>query len=280
MAERYAFFGEAERSLLAKYAPGPLTVVVPVRPGALSSFVTAGGPTVAIRIPDSEIALELVRRVGVGLAAPSANRSSRPSPTDAVQAIEEVGGQVAAVLDGGPCRVGIESTVVEIRDGFPVILRPGKITYDEIARVVDGCRGDKVGFANGATEKAECGDAAQESARSPGTRYRHYAPDIPVRVIEPTQRYESGGRLKGLVLAYVPYATGGERRAIDDLAAEIQRFGGNVVCFESYDDLSVEFYRFLSRWEGSATEIWVTTPPDEQRYSALRDRLFRAAGIV
>ncbi len=299
MAERYGVFGEAERALLTEFAPGPLTVVVPLRRGSLSSLVTAGGTTVAIRIPDSDIALELIRHVGVGLAAPSANRSSRPSPTDAVQAIDEVGERVSAVLDGGACRVGLESTVVEIRNGEPVILRPGGITYDEIVRVIERFQGNPV---SGTSEQASRGESAESSARSPGTRYRHYAPEIRVRAIERghvnasdgrTGAVERGKEVSGMVhrvdappvqpgVVFV-YASADEREEVklfEDLAAEVRRAGGQVVRFENYESLSVEFYRLLSRWERSAWEIWIAVPPDEQRYAALRDRLFRAAGVV
>ncbi len=302
MAERYGFFGEAERALFAEFAPGPLTVVVPLHPGALSALVTAGGETVAIRIPDSEIALELIRHVGVGLAAPSANRSSRPSPTDAVRAIEEVGERVSAVLDGGACRVGIESTVVQIRNGVPVILRPGDITCDEIVRVINRDQGDDAGISSGTNERVPDGESAQTSAGSPGTRYRHYAPEIPVRVIERrhvsvsdarTGTVESAGEVSGktrqvdapavqpgVVLVYVSGAAHDDGELFDDLAAEVLQAGGNVVRFQTYEALSVEFYRLLSSWERSASEIWIAVPPDDQRYAALRDRLFRAAGVM
>lgn len=303
MAERYGVFGEAERALFAEYAPGPLTVVVPVRRGSLSSLVTAGGETVAIRIPDSAVALELIRLVDAGLAAPSANRSSRPSPTDARQAIAEVGERVAAVLDGGVCRVGLESTVVEIRDGSPVILRPGAVTYDEIVRVLERRTGNRANASSATAVGATDEEGAVGNARSPGTRYRHYSPEIPVRVVERGRLPVTGGRpgdvratagelagsvsavgtpsvKPGVVFVYVSGPVHDEGRLYDELAGRVRREGGSVVAFDSYEAMAVEFYRLLGRWERTASEIWFAEPPDEQRYAALRDRLFRAAGRI
>lgn len=154
--------------LLAAFAPGPLTVVLPGR-GALPESVTAGLSTVAVRIPDHPTALGLLREAGRPLVAPSANRSGRPSPTtwDAVR--DDLGGRIDGILKGEVSALGLESTVVDATGDSAVILRPGGVTLEQIQAVDSGAR------------LATASDAQE---RSPGTRHRHYAPLATVRLVE------------------------------------------------------------------------------------------------
>jgi len=161
------------RVLLGRFAPGPLTVVLRARPD-LPRRVTAGLDTVAVRIPDHAVALELLAALDLPLAAPSANRSSRPSPTTAAHVLADLDGRIAAVLDAGPTRVGLESTVVDARGARPVMLREGAVTREDLAAVT--------GLELEATPTASGSDDAH---RSPGTRHAHYAPRIPVHVADP-----------------------------------------------------------------------------------------------
>ena len=153
------------RDLLTRFAPGPLTVVLPARDD-VPAAVTAGLDTVAVRIPDHPIALALLRLAGVPLAAPSANRSTRPSPTRVEHVLADLDGRIDAVVDGGPTRVGLESTVIDARGAVPVVLRAGGITHEMLG-------------ATGAEE------APTSAHRSPGTRHRHYAPALPVHLADP-----------------------------------------------------------------------------------------------
>jgi len=146
--------------LARRWWPGPLTLVLDAAPD-LPSVTTGGRPTVAVRVPDHAVALAVLRVSGLALAAPSANRSGRPSPTTAAHVVADLGGEVALVLDAGPCRVGIESTVVDARGDQPVILRPGAVA------------GSDLGLSSPPTPS---------SAASPGTRYRHYAPSCRVEI--------------------------------------------------------------------------------------------------
>jgi L-threonylcarbamoyladenylate synthase len=140
------------RSLAADHWPGPLTLVLRARDDVPA--VTRGGlPTVAVRVPAHELALSLLREADVPVAAPSANRSGRPSPTTAQHVRDDLGDVVDVVLDGGPCAVGVESTVVDARGSRPVVLRPGAVPAEVLDAVV-----------------------AEGSALSPGTRHRHYVP--------------------------------------------------------------------------------------------------------
>jgi L-threonylcarbamoyladenylate synthase len=165
--EEFAVFDERARAVADALWPGPLTLVLPVRTG-VSPLVTAGLPTVAVRVPDHPLALALLRATGP-LVAPSANRSGRPSPTTAAHVRSDLGVEVALILDGGACRVGIESTVLDLTGPTPTILRPGIIDATVLQPLVGPLM-----FV---------GAADAEVPRSPGMKYRHYAPSIPVHLV-------------------------------------------------------------------------------------------------
>lgn len=166
-ARRYAAqWPEAADKLARAFWPGPLTLVVP-RSQAVDSQVTAGLATVGLRSPDHPLTLELLRAFDGALAAPSANRSNRVSPTTAEHVRQELGAAVDLVLDGGPCQVGIESTVLDLTRQPPTILRPGAITRDQISTVI------------GRVEVEQGSAAADQPAASPGRQPVHYAPATP-----------------------------------------------------------------------------------------------------
>jgi len=151
--------------------PGPLTIVLPAN-HAVRQTVCRGLKTVALRVPNHEIARELIRQTDAGLAAPSANISGRPSPTTAQHVFQDMNGRIPLILDGGPCLVGIESTVLDLSEELPVILRPGMITQQDLEEVL--------GFPVLLAQKNEA------LRRSPGTRYRHYSPNAPVYLLGPS----------------------------------------------------------------------------------------------
>ncbi len=159
----------AARALMDAFWPGPLSIVLRKR-SSLPSIVTGGLSTVAVRMPGNGIALKIMDKAGVPLAAPSANRSGGVSPTLARHAFEDMCGRVPLIVDGGPCGVGVESTVVDVSGGAPVILRPGAVSPDMIAGVCGSVR--------------LIGGVEDEYAvpPSPGMKYRHYAPSAPVRL--------------------------------------------------------------------------------------------------
>lgn len=165
--ERIAHVGPKARMLAQAFWPGPLTLVLPVRDGAgISPLVTAGLPTVAVRVPAHTLAQRLLRAFGGPLAAPSANPSGRVSPTRAEHVLEGLGGRIAAVLDGGACAVGLESTIV-LADPDPVLLRPGGLPVEAL----EAALGEPMSAG---------GDAGKPT--SPGQLASHYAPDAPVRL--------------------------------------------------------------------------------------------------
>jgi L-threonylcarbamoyladenylate synthase len=148
------------KKLIEHFSPGPITYVMKHQ-GGFASNVTAGLPTVGIRIPNHPLTLALLELVNLPIAAPSANRSGRPSPTTAEHVAEDLTGSVDLILDGGSSTVGVESTVVDVTGEVPILLRPGGVTLEALQAVVG-----EVLVDSGLTEQP----------RSPGMKYRHYAP--------------------------------------------------------------------------------------------------------
>lgn len=164
----------AARILIDKYWPGPLTLVLP-RSSIIPDEVTAGLGTVAIRMPSDPVAHALIKESKVPIAAPSANSSGKPSPTSAEHVIEDLYGKIPLILDGGECRVGLESTVLDMSGKSPVILRPGGITREMIERAIG-----EIGVDERVLKPPHAGD----NFRSPGMKYTHYAPKAPVFIVK------------------------------------------------------------------------------------------------
>ncbi len=162
---------EEARLLMDAFWPGPLTLIFN-RSSLVPDQVAAGLPTVAVRMPDHKTALALIRAAGVPIAAPSANLSGRPSPTTAQHVKADLEGRIDLILDGGPCRVGLESTVLSLC-GEPTILRPGGVTREMLEAVMGSVQ------VSSAVLAPLKGDGA---APSPGMKYKHYAPNAQVRI--------------------------------------------------------------------------------------------------
>ncbi len=158
---------EMEQILIDAFMPGPFTIILKRRP-EVPDIVTAGLDTVAVRMPDNIIARGLIQFSGVPIAAPSANISGKPSGTSIEDIRAELEGKVSAIIDGGETEIGLESTVVKVVDEVPVILRPGKITPEDIEKVAG-----KVIIDSKVFEKV----VENEEVESPGMKYRHYAPE-------------------------------------------------------------------------------------------------------
>jgi L-threonylcarbamoyladenylate synthase len=188
------------RKLIAAFWPGPLTLVLP-RSFVVPPVVTAGLDKVAVRMPSHPVALALIRAAGVPVAAPSANYSGRPSPTTAAHVLDDLNGSIAAVLDGGPAPVGVESTVLDMTASPPAILRPGGVTAEQLAAVLD--------------EVVHYSDQALGRPQAPGMSYRHYAPRTPLWLVEGS-----------------PAAVAGRIR---ELAAEARAVGQDVIILTRSD---------------------------------------------
>lgn len=151
--------------LAKKFWPGPLTIILKKKE-SIPSIVTAGLPTVAVRMPSHPIALELIKCTGTPIAAPSANKSGRPSPTRAEHVIDDLSGKIPLILDGGPTEVGLESTIIDIQRHIPIILRPGGITLEQLKEIIPEIEV----YSTGDDPKIE------KIPLSPGIKYTHYAP--------------------------------------------------------------------------------------------------------
>ena len=159
--------------LAEKFWPGPLTMVLPAR-DCIPKRTTAGLSTVAVRCPDCAVTREIIRLSGVPIAAPSANISGKPSTTTAEHVLHDHNGKIAAIVDGGPCRVGVESTIVDLTEQRPRLLRPGGIGPEELVAVL----GDLV------VDKAVTAQIDKDAVvKAPGMKYRHYAPSEPVVIV-------------------------------------------------------------------------------------------------
>ena len=164
---------EVARKFMRTFFPGPLTLVLPKRP-EVPEVATAGLATVGVRMPAHPVARSFLRACGVPVAAPSANRSGRPSPTSWAAVVRDLGGRIPCVLKEPRAEVGLESTVVDCTGRVPVVLRPGAITLEQLQRVAPGTRK--------ATERD------RKRGRSPGLRHRHYAPEAGLVIRDPSSR--------------------------------------------------------------------------------------------
>ena len=164
---------EAAYALAEKFWPGPLTMVLPAK-DIVPKRTTGGLSTVAVRCPDNDVTRAIIRLAGVPIAAPSANLSGKPSTTTAAHVLHDHDGKIDAIVDGGPCRVGVESTIVDLTDTRPRLLRPGGITPEQLTQVL----GELV------IDKAVTAQIDKDAVvKAPGMKYRHYAPQEPVVIV-------------------------------------------------------------------------------------------------
>ena len=251
-------------TLAEAFWPGPLTLILKKAP-TVPDVVTGGQDTVGIRMPGHPVALALLRALaesrrssghqGGGLAAPSANRFGRISPTTAQHVADELGDAVALILDGDDCHVGIESTIVDLSRGHPVILRPGAITAEQLSLVL-GC-----------TVQAQVANE-ERVPRVSGSLASHYAPRTPLQVVD--------------VAMIDSQIAGGDVAAIardtDDLPPSIWQYASTRVLANDPVAYAHDFYRILRELdEGGYRQILVQALPKHPEWLAIQDRLSRAA---
>lgn len=255
---------EAAYALARRFWPGPLTMILK-RQSLVPDVVTAGLDTVGMRCPGHPVALEILELCQLPIAAPSANTSGRPSPTTAQAVWEDMAGKIAAVVDGGPCRVGVESTIVDLTVSPPRLLRPGGVTLEELRSVLGQVAVDEAVVRLMSTN---------EKPRAPGMKYRHYAPKAPVTVVR------------------------GEPEKTAHYIKEHLQAQCGVICFEDYVNLFSGFpCRSLGpasdqgeqarrlfealRWfdSQSVTAIYAQSPQSDGLGLAVTNRLNKAAGF-
>ena len=252
------------RQLMQAFWPGPLTLILPRRPGVGAE--TAGGQdSIGLRCPSHPVAQALLQALAAqpvpvwGLAAPSANQFGRVSPTTAQHVLAEFGGDVP-VLDGGPCTVGIESTIVDCSRGAPVLLRPGAITRVQVEAVC----GQPLQSAQ------EIADTAGAAPRASGTLESHYAPSATVRLMD-ARALQTALDVLGADAAHIAvYARTPLRIASDRLV--VRRMPADA------DATAQQLFAALRGFDAQGVKlIWIETPPDAPDWEGVRDRLQRAA---
>ena len=241
------------RQLADAFWPGPLTLIVPRAP-QVADIVTGGQDSVGVRMPSHPVARALLHAFGAaggrGIAAPSANRFGHISPTTAAHVADDLGTRVAMILDGGACAVGIESTIVAFTEGEPVLLRPGAIALDDLARVL------------GRAPRP----AGNDAPRASGTLASHYAPRTPAQLIDASRLQDAVAASEGRVgvLARTIVATHGWRGKWIAAPRDPERYAHDL-----YANL-----RALDN--ADAHSLLIEAPPDEPAWLAVRDRLVRA----
>ena len=255
---------ESAWALAEKFWPGPLTMVLPAK-DIVPKCTTAGLPTVAVRCPDCEITRQIIRQAGVPVAAPSANISGKPSTTTAQHVYHDHKGNIPLIVDGGPCRVGVESTIIDLTDEKPRLLRPGGITVEAMAEIV----GDIV------IDKAVTGSIDKDTVvKAPGMKYRHYAPECSVVIVDGSTdsaaryikaHYQPGNRVLcfeeelGAFSAFAPLSYGKEADT-DTLLA------GLFAALRELDDPTIG-------------TVFARCPAGNGKGMAVQNRLLKAAGF-
>ena len=254
-----------QAKLLAEaFWPGPLTMIVP-KGDCIPNEVSCGLDTVGIRLPSHPLARDLIRAAGVPLAAPSANTSGRPSTTTAEHVLRDMDGKIAAILDGGPCGVGVESAVVTLALDKPRLLRPGGITLEQLETVLGEVEVDRALFE-------KIGDDVKVSA--PGMKYRHYAPKAPVTVVRGDPQ-----KTADYIAEHINGPTG--VLCFDEYQDRFPTCA--VECFGSQSDLAAQarevFDRLRAFDETDVQQIWAQCPSDEGLGLAVANRIKKAAGF-
>ena len=281
---------EVAKILMEAYWPGPLTLVMKKRP-EVPSILTAGLSTVAIRMPEHQVALELIQRADSPLVAPSANRSGLPSATTWQAVIDDLDGRIDAVVCGEPTRLGIESTVVDVTDEIPVVLRHGSITQESIEATISARFGSNNSHASAEAHRVATQQVAAEPIdihaaevaaldarmkRSPGTRHRHYQPRAKV-ILLPLEMQPAKSQppdSEPLRTAWIGLETSD---GIEANVTSIHSYELTRAC-PSIEAYAASLYSFFRECDANRIDrIYCQSVPNEGLGRALMDRLSRAA---
>ena len=255
--------------LLAKeFWPGPMTLIVKKKKDI--PYETTGGlDTVAIRLPSHKIARELISRSGRFIAAPSANTSGRPSPTKAVHVIEDMDGRIPCIIDGGDVQIGLESTIIDLTEEIPTILRPGAISLSDVKNVTGEARLDP-----GIVREDE-----NTRPKAPGMRYRHYAPKGELTIIEG----EREAVISAIILSMETAEKEGKRAAVIASSESADRYEGyrvfDIGALSREDEIAKNLYDTLRRLDEEGIDTIFSEAFDTPHVgTAIMNRLLKAAG--
>lgn len=255
---------ENAQKLFENFWPGPLTIIMP-KSDTVPEEVTAGLDSVAIRFPSHKVAQAVIREAGCPLAAPSANLSGSPSPTTAQHVFEDMKGRIPAIIDGGSCDVGLESTVITLCTEVPTVLRPGGVTLEELRAVLG-----EVALSDAVLSKLKDG----EEAPSPGMKYRHYAPKAKVYLV------------KGDDKAYRDFVNSKDKNSTVALCyiKDKEHINCHTIPLGEKDDYETQSHNLFSALRDADTlegvdTVYVRCPEVSGMGMALFNRLIRAAGF-
>ncbi|WP_195701184.1 L-threonylcarbamoyladenylate synthase [Companilactobacillus futsaii] len=249
------------QKLMKAFWPGPLTIIMPVQPGKLSKAVTGGLTTAAFRMPNNKATLDLIKTFGKPIVGPSANTSGKPSPTLAKHVYHDLHGKIAAILDDGPTKLGVESTVIDLSVDVPTILRPGMIDSDDLLKVIDNVNSDhhKV--------------TATEVPKAPGMKYKHYAPSAQVIIVDDVKDFPE---------AIAKYSKKDASLGVLATDAILKEVPENITTFSLGDDVysaSKELFAGLRQLDVDHMDyILAQGFPDEGHGVAYNNRLNKSAG--
>ena len=259
---------EAARKLADAFWPGPLTMIMN-KSDKVPYETTGGLDTVAIRMPNNKIALELIRQSGGYIAAPSANTSGRPSPTVARYCVEDLSGKIEMIIDGGQVGIGLESTIVDLTSGTPMILRPGYITKEMLAGVLGAVEIDRTIIDGNSKERP----------KAPGMKYRHYAPKGELTIVEGSQED---------VVAYInekarAARADGKRVGVIGTDATKSLYVADVVKSvgnrENEATIAHELFKVLREFDDENMDVMFSESFDDSGIGqAIMNRLLKAAG--
>lgn len=265
MAQLTSGLSPMAKKLMKAFWPGPMTLIVP-KSDAVPETVTAGQPTVAVRFPSDPVARELIRLAGVPIAAPSANKSGKPSPTNAADVLQDMDGIIAGVVDGGPCAIGVESTIIDTTESVPTILRPGGITAEMIRSVMGDVQLDP-GLVR-----------ADQKPKAPGMKYRHYAPKAPMYLIAGEQA--GLGVIRAAILAEASGLKTGVL-ALSETAQHLPRTANLVVCDagKSLEELAEHLFTDLRQFDREKVDLILGEGVTDRALGlAIMNRMQKSAG--
>lgn len=251
------------KKLIDAFMPGPFTIILKKR-NNIPDAVTAGLDTVGIRFPENKIAAEFISAAGVPVAAPSANLSGKPSPTKAAHVIDDMSGRIDGIIDGGDCEVGVESTIVDASGDYPILLRPGGVTFDMIKNIAPQAVID---------ENILKEVSADEQPKCPGMKYKHYAPDAEVIVVEGEKKTvqkkikelinENSGKTAGVLTMY---------GSVYDNAVMLSAGNNNK-------DYAKKLFAALREFDALGIQIVFAEFCEKDGYGlAVKNRLYKSAG--
>jgi Sua5/YciO/YrdC/YwlC family protein len=247
--------------LMNAFWPGPLTIIMPIQPGKLSKAVTGGLTTAAFRMPNNQTTLNLIKTFGKPIVGPSANTSGKPSPTLAKHVYHDLHGKIAAILDDGPTKLGVESTVIDLSVDIPTILRPGMIDSDDLLKVIDDVNSDHHKVTK------------TEVPKAPGMKYKHYAPNAQVIIVDDKNDF------KRAIAEYVAKDVSMGVMATDEILKEVPE---GIEKFSLGDDVytaSRNLFAGLRQLDNDHMQFILAQGfPDEGHGAAYSNRLNKSAG--